>query len=281
MNSNKLFEYSSANVDSFVESLQKEPLLKGLNINHQNANLYKQMLESMKMCSLCKGFSECKSSVKGYKKVVSNNTLKMVMCNYAKALENETISKSKIKTLFISDETLNASFDDVYIDKPTKKQARNACLNFVTNIDNSKTGIYLCGEFGIGKTYLLSCIANELARKGKSVLYVYFPDLVRYLNGLIYENNKLEEQITSLKECDVLILDDLGAEYLNSWFRDQVLGPVLNYRYLSKKPICVSSNLTPQDMLVHFSQTTNDNDKVRGGRITKRLFELAKNVYIL
>ena len=281
MNSNKLFEYSSANVDSFVESLQKEPLLKGLNINHQNANLYKQMLESMKMCSLCKGFSECKSSVKGYKKVVSNNTLKMVMCNYAKALENETISKSKIKTLFISDETLNASFDDVYIDKPTKKQARNACLNFVTNIDNSKTGIYLCGEFGIGKTYLLSCIANELARRGKSVLYVYFPDLVRYLNGLIYENNKLEEQITSLKECDVLILDDLGAEYLNSWFRDQVLGPVLNYRYLSKKPICVSSNLTPQDMLVHFSQTTNDNDKVRGGRITKRLFELAKNVYIL
>ncbi len=281
MNSNKLFEYSSANVDSFVESLQKEPLLKGLNINHQNVNLYKQMLESMKMCSLCKGFSECKSSVKGYKKVVSNNTLKMVMCNYAKALENETISKSKIKTLFISDETLNASFDDVYIDKPTKKQARNACLNFVTNIDNSKTGIYLCGEFGIGKTYLLSCIANELARKGKSVLYVYFPDLVRYLNGLIYENNKLEEQITSLKECDVLILDDLGAEYLNSWFRDQVLGPVLNYRYLSKKPICVSSNLTPQDMLVHFSQTTNDNDKVRGGRITKRLFELAKNVYIL
>ena len=281
MNSNKLFEYSSANVDSFVESLQKEPLLKGLNINHQNVNLYKQMLESMKMCSLCKGFSECKSSVKGYKKVVSNNTLKMVMCNYAKALENETISKSKIKTLFISDETLNASFDDVYIDKPTKKQARNACLNFVTNIDNSKTGIYLCGEFGIGKTYLLSCIANELARRGKSVLYVYFPDLVRYLNGLIYENNKLEEQITSLKECDVLILDDLGAEYLNSWFRDQVLGPVLNYRYLSKKPICVSSNLTPQDMLVHFSQTTNDNDKVRGGRITKRLFELAKNVYIL
>ena len=281
MNSNKLFEYSSANVDSFVESLQKEPLLKGLNINHQNVNLYKQMLESMKTCSLCKGFSECKSSVKGYKKVVSNNTLKMVMCNYAKAFENETISKSKIKTLFISDETLNASFDDVYIDKPTKKQARNACLNFVTNIDNSKTGIYLCGEFGIGKTYLLSCIANELARRGKSVLYVYFPDLVRYLNGLIYENNKLEEQITSLKECDVLILDDLGAEYLNSWFRDQVLGPVLNYRYLSKKPICVSSNLTPQDMLVHFSQTTNDNDKVRGGRITKRLFELAKNVYIL
>lgn len=278
---NKLFEYSSKEVDSFVDKLKKEPLLNGFEINTENANLYKQMLESMKNCANCKGISECKNSVKGYKKVVSKNSLKMVMCHYAKSEESETISKNKIKTLFISDETLSASFEDVVLDKASKKQARNGCLNFVTNIDNAKTGVYLCGEFGIGKTYLLSCIANELARKGKSVLYVYFPDLVRYINGLMYENNKLEEQITSLKECDVLILDDLGAEYLNSWFRDQVLGPVLNYRYLSKKPICVSSNLTPQDMLVHFSETTNDNDKVKGGRITKRLFELAKNVYIL
>ncbi len=278
---NKLFEYSSKEVDSFVEELKKETLLNGFEINTQNANLYKQMLESMKNCAKCSGISECKNSVKGYKKVVSKNGLKMVMCNYAKSEESETISKNKIKTLFISDETLSASFDEVVLDKPSKKQAKNGCLNFVTNIDDAKTGVYLCGEFGIGKTYLLSCVARELARKGKSVLYVYFPDLVRYINGLMYENNKLEEQITSLKECDVLILDDLGAEYLNSWFRDQVLGPVLNYRYLSKKPICVSSNLTPQDMLVHFSETTNDNDKVKGGRITKRLFELAKNVYIL
>ena len=281
MNNSKLFDYSSSEVDSFVESLKNEPLLKGCNINKKNANLYKQMLESKKACLKCKGYSCCTNSVKGYMKVVVNDTLKMVMCNFAKSEEINEDSKNKIKTLFISDETLNANFDDVIIDKQTKKQARNGCINFVSNIDNKQSGIYLCGEFGIGKTYLLSCVANELANKGKTVLYVYFPDLVRYMNGIMYENQKLEAEILSLKECDVLILDDLGAESLNSWFRDQVLGPVLNYRYLSKKPICVSSNLTPQDMLVHFSETTNDSDKVKGGRITKRLFELAKNVYIL
>ncbi len=278
MNSKNLFEYSSKDVDLFVESLKKEPLLKGYDITRGNANLYKQMLESLKNCQNCTCLNNCKSSIKGYKKIVSNNSIKMVMCDYAKVAESNDQNKSRIKTLFISDETLNANFSEISISSNSKRNALNTCINFVSNIDNSFTGIYLYGEFGVGKTYLLSCVANELSLKGKSVLFVYFPDLVRYINGLMYDNVKLENIISSLKECDVLILDDLGAEYLNSWFRDQILGPILNFRYLAKKPICVSSNLSPQDMLNHFSETTNDNDKIKGGRITKRLFELAKNV---
>lgn len=278
METSKLFEYNKKDVSDFVESLKKETLLKGYDINESNANLYKQMLDSIKHCAICKSLNECTNSVKGYTKFVKNNSIRMCPCKYLKQSEKEEEEISKLQTLFISTETLDASFSNVDLNTEAKKRAYKECVNFVTNINDKKSGIYLYGAFGVGKTYLLASLAKELIKKDKTVLFVYFPDLVRYMNGIMYENSKLEQLIEKIKECDVLILDDLGAEYLSSWFRDQVLGPILNYRYLSKKPICVSSNLTPKEMLEHFSSVSNDNDKVKGGRITKRLFELANNV---
>ena len=82
---------------------------------------------------------------------------------------------------------------------------------------------------------------------------------------------RLEEIINRLKTIDVLMLDDLGSENLSSWLRDEILGPILNYRYEAHKPVCISSNLSIEELSEHFSKTSDSIDTVKGARLMKRL----------
>ena len=60
--------------------------------------------------------------------------------------------------------------------------------------------LYIYGKFGVGKTYLLGAIANQLAEKQISSLIVYFPDFLRELKGSIGDNT-LNEKIEMVKTC--------------------------------------------------------------------------------
>lgn len=110
--------------------------------------------------------------------------------------------------------------------------------------DKPTNGLYISGEFGIGKTYLNCAMANELALRGKSVAIFKTLELYEYL-----KNNRDQNQIiqTQLIECDVLIIDDLGREPMMpyaSWFTFEFLYLVLNTRYLKRKHLIINSNLS-------------------------------------
>ena len=255
-------EYSETDLRDFVNSLKKNPLLKGENITEANANLYSQMAKSLEHCKMCPSLDECPNSLKGYIKRVEGSQLKVYPCRY---LKNEEI--------------LNCSLSDVSCDTQGKKKAYSAAVNFLTNIKiQNTTGIYLYGEFGVGKTFILAALNHELSKIGKTTLFAYFPDLARYIKGIMYETEKLEKLIDELKKCDVLILDDFGAESETVWFRDEVLGPILNYRFMAKKPILVSSNLDPKGAYDHLSQTQTNSDNIKGGRVCRRLLSLCQTV---
>jgi len=262
-------------IDSYLESLRKDPRLKNYLIDEHNANLYEQMINSMSHCDKCKSLSECPNNIKGYKKVVENNSLKMCACKYLKSsieLENANL---KFKTLFLPENVINATLDNYYLTSESRKKAYQDATNFISNIDSNPRGLYLYGEFGVGKTFLLAAIANELTKKGKNVILAYFPDLVRSIKNAFETPAKLEEIINELKTVDVLMLDDVGSENLTPWLRDEILGPILNYRYMAHNTLCVSSNLSPQQYISHLSHTSQGDDTVKGTRIALRLLKLA------
>ena len=84
---------------------------------------------------------------------------------------------------------------------------------------------------------------------------------------------RFEELFNYLKSVDVLLLDDLGSENMTNWLRDDVLGPVLNYRLMAEKPVFISSNIDPttNDLLAHLSITKAKSDELKGMRIKSRL----------
>jgi DNA replication protein DnaC len=100
--------------------------------------------------------------------------------------------------------------------------------------------LYLCGPCGAGKSHLAAAIANHLAMRGRGVAYASVPDLLRFVRRG-FGDGAADERLDALIQIDVLILDDLGAEYLTAWAAEQLF-VLLNARYLSERATVLTSN---------------------------------------
>ena len=117
------------------------------------------------------------------------------------------------------------------------------------------TGIFLTGESGLGKTFLCSAICHALAENGIVPLYIVFSDLLSSMRdsfggGTDYSANELLE---TARQVPVLILDDLGAEYITD-FAVSRLFDIVNYRRNEQLPMVISSNLTLLEVAQVYSQ---------------------------
>ncbi len=123
------------------------------------------------------------------------------------------------------------------------------------------TNLVLFGLTGVGKTFLTHCIAKELIERTFSVIYISAIDFFDILSLAEFKNDedaKIQEQY--FKDCDLLIIDDLGTEINNS-FINSVFFNIINERQLANKSIIISSNLNPKEMTGRYSE-----------RISSRLF---------
>jgi len=177
--------------------------------------------------------------------------------------------------VYIQDATLDRF--EVYNEE--REKAHKRALDFLDNYrkDRYYKGLYIYGKYGTGKSYLLSAIAQVLAERNVSVLFVYMPDLVRSIKQGMNEGN-LEARINLLKQADVLMLDDLGGENMSSWFRDEVLVPVTQYRLSAKLPVFISSNLEIIKLVEFFTVSKDDMDRSKAARLIHRIKDLTTYV---
>jgi len=119
------------------------------------------------------------------------------------------------------------------------------CKNFAENFDSIDENLLLCGSCGLGKTYLSSAIANALIKKGKDVLYVSSNALFPILEDMHFGRDVSEEAeyiIKKVGECELLILDDLGSEFVTQ-FTCAELFRIINNRLLTGGKMIISTNL--------------------------------------
>lgn len=170
------------------------------------------------------------------------------------------------------------TFDSIDVDQETQAsylRAMQALTQYL--IKKPSVGVYLFGKPGVGKSYLLACLANELAKQNKSVAYINTPSLmVRLKNGFEqYQQRRiLLEQIYGV---DYLFLDDIGAEQINAYNRDEVLLPILEQRLEQGKLTFFSSNYDMRQLeKVYTTDTYGKEDPIRAARILSRLNALCK-----
>ncbi|WP_349773703.1 ATP-binding protein [Sutcliffiella horikoshii] len=131
------------------------------------------------------------------------------------------------------------------------QEAYQCAIDYYKDFDGIRktrcNSISLLGQPGVGKTHLLTALANNLIKK-KQVSVLYFP-FVEGFNDLKDDFNLLEEKLTKMKRVGVLYIDDLfkGRDYPTPFQLEQMFA-VINYRYLNHLPIMVSSEKTIDEL---------------------------------
>ncbi|MFC6334720.1 primosomal protein DnaI [Paenibacillus septentrionalis] len=252
-------------------ALTDEMIKVSLNKLHQYVTEYRS-------CSSCPGLEQCPNDFAGHYTLLHVEELngqaqlidKKVSCKKLRAKQHESQLRSRIRSFFIDDKVLKRQYsaDEIIGNDLERAKTVGELLKYIdrTKAEGLSTkGLYLAGDFGVGKTYLMCFALQELAKSGYSGVIVYMPDFVEDLKVLMHEPAKLKETVDLMKETDLLVFDDIGAENLNPWVRDHVLGAILNYR-MDRKPTFYTSNYRLVDLESHFSFTNKDGEEHHKGR---------------
>ena len=119
---------------------------------------------------------------------------------------------------------------------------------------------------------MIAALFNELAKKDISSVLVYYPELLRSLKSSF--GSDYEEKYEYIKKAPLLLLDDIGAENTTAWSRDEVLGPLLQYRMEEHLPTFFTSNFTLAELEKNLSITANGSEQVKAKRIIERIKQL-------
>ncbi|HJV30792.1 MAG TPA: primosomal protein DnaI [Bacillales bacterium] len=253
-------------------------------IDKSMAKLFEYTSQS-KDCSKCPSVEGCVNIIKGYqpKLVLTRNSIEIQYepCQ-KKLLEDERRKNERlIKSIYVPKDILHATFDDFEQDFG-RIDAINKAISFVMNFDIEKRqkGLYFYGKFGVGKSYLLGALANELAKRRISSMIVYVPELLREMKGAIGDST-LNEKIETVKREPILMLDDIGAEAMSSWTRDEVLGPILQFRMLENLPTFFTSNFDFQGLEHHLTYSQRgEEEKMKARRMMERIRYLSEPVLV-
>ena len=169
-----------------------------------------------------------------------------------------------------------------------KDEARKTIINefskFLKSENINKKGFYLYGKMGIGKTFILKRFCKLLAEKGKKVGFINVSNLIQVIKSTF---NKItsSQSITILKtlqNVEYLFIDDIGAEKISSWFRDEFLFPLLNERMERKKITFFSSNYSFFNLAKQESKTNNSQyqDFDKSNRLISRIKALSVEMNI-
>lgn len=197
--------------------------------------------------------------------VVSDGISEMCSCMRQELL-NEAYNKSNMHNL--KSETF-ANLDlNLFSDKPNIEKYKSELSprenikkilevsnDFIKNFSDPKQkNLLFTGCTGIGKTYISSCIANEIIKDGYNVLYQTSPLLLDNIFFYKYGNNKFSNKASSndlydsLFNVNLLIIDDLGTENLTSAKFSEIF-TILNARLITPNTkTIISTNFSLEEL---------------------------------
>ena len=271
------------NDEDFSKFIKKYKIKEELGLKYTSS--LQDSCKECKNCSMCKSLLECSNNLPGfcYTPFVEKDmiTFSYVSCKY-KNKELEDNNYLEYVYLFdIPKEIKYASLKDVYKDDKNRIPIIQFFKEFLKEYGNKEQkGLYLSGSFGSGKTYLIAALFNECAKKNINSAIIYFPEFLRKLKSS-FQSDLYEERFDYIKKVPLLLIDDIGAENLSAWGRDEILGPILQYRMDEHLPTFFTSNLSLEELEDHMAVASGKTDKVKARRILERIKQLTESLELI
>ena len=197
------------------------------------------------------------------------------------AAEKEAAIKKRLKLINLPSSLKNVSFLDVYRDDVARLAVLNRMIKFVNDYPENRKGLYLYGDFGVGKSFMVAALAHDLSEKrGVSSTLLHYPSFVIDVKNAIGDGS-VKTLVDEIKLAEVLILDDIGAEQSTPWVRDEILQVILQYRMQEDLPTFFTSNFNFEDLEKHFAKGKNGNDETwEARRVMERIRYLAEETQL-
>lgn len=129
------------------------------------------------------------------------------------------------------------------------------CKKYASQFKKNSPSLLMTGSTGLGKTHLSLAIAKEVIEKGFGVIYGSAQNIISKMEKEKFRGyqNSSDETERHYIDCDLLIIDDLGTEYLTS-FSVATIYNIINSRIMMNKPTIISTNLSMKDLEKIYSQ---------------------------
>jgi DNA replication protein DnaC len=147
-------------------------------------------------------------------------------------------------------ERFEQSTFDAFKDRVGASEALVRCLDYSKKFEAyNGTSLVIWGDPGNGKSHLAAAVAKELKSRGKTVVFQTVAALLERIRNTFNQNNRETEKsvLEALYDCDLLVLDDIGAEKFSDWVLD-VIFRIVDSRYRQMKPILYTSNFKPVEL---------------------------------
>lgn len=272
------------NLEEALKNPEFVKLVKKLNLTREEAmKKTTKLLDTvaeLKNCQKCRGIFMCQNAYTGHVSCLEKNNEGVystyIPCKYQKALWKQ--KKSKISE---EDSLHKAKMKDIDVLDKKRVKVIKWLDNFYENYDFSKNlkGLYLYGNFGSGKSFLISALLNELKEK-KSVEteIIYFPEILRELKS---DWELYEVKMRRYQSIDILCIDDIGAEKVSEWSRDEVLGTILQTRMNHNLTTFFTSNLSLKELEKHFLTNEKSDELIKARRIMERIKQLTEEMELV
>ena len=263
------------NFKNLVHNL-KIPAAMGM----KNTSKLKDSVQELKNCRECKGLLHCHNKVEGHVYIpeIASQNLRFdyISCKYQKELNQERLAKENAVN-----EIANARMKDIDVTDKNRVKLVKWLKNFYDQYAtvNTLKGLYLHGSFGSGKTFLLAALLNELhLKKGANIAVVYWPEA---LSDMKEDFALVADKLNYYQNVDILLIDDIGAEKVTEWGRDEILGTILQTRMNQKLTTFFTSNCTIEELEQNLAITKNGVDKVKARRIIERIKQLTTDMELI
>lgn len=290
-----LFASHAAEYQKKVKTVMADPDVQSF--LHQHQGELDQGIIERSMSKLFEFYDEKQRSAKGKTTVAPGYSAQLQMgyrqidvvyvpTAQLQEQQQKAALRNRVTLLNMSRFIRQASFDDFYMDEEHQSASRQAAFNAAIKFTqvykpNGKfvPGLYLYGSFGVGKTFLLGAIANQLALQGDEVTMLHFPSFSVQMKNSI-KNNTTEDLLNTVKSAPVLMIDDIGADAMSAWIRDDVLGVILEYRMQQELPTFFSSNFAMKELEEeHLAVDAQGNQEpLKAKRIMERIQFLSREM---
>lgn len=250
-------------IEKLLNDLRNDPdvleIIRGLKLTvadtRNNIAKLTDFKDDYNYCKMCPGLANCSKITRHLEARLSFNN-HHIDITYSPC--KKFVRELKLSSLYLYFDA-PSQWKEVRLDSPDfdLHEKRNVVIDEFLKIllGKSHNWIYLFGNRGVGKSFLLTTFANEFVNRDLGSVAII--DCVKRFKELAddsYKNSDaFKKKMNDLINVDLLVFKNFGREYKNEYLRDQIVYPLLSERASTNKLCFFASDFPLNDLEVLYT----------------------------